>query len=121
VASFLRALMVMVIVVALSVACVSTALTSELTRRPAPARILGDETSGVPKEIALTIAEGETVAEIAHKLRANGLIRDTLLFRLIALQQGLGEAVQPGTYPLRHGMSMQEIIEALQVAPASGS
>jgi cell division protein YceG involved in septum cleavage len=105
--------MLIVIVIALSVAGISTAATTALTRSAAPVRANGDE----PEEVTLTIAEGETVAEIAHKLRANGLIRNSLLFRLIALQRGLGQSLQPGTYTLTHEMSMYEILTTLQRAP----
>ncbi len=112
----LRAFMLLVIIAALIVAGVSTALTNELTRQAAPVGTNGDETLDETEEVELTIEEGETVAEIAHKLRANDLIRNPLLFRFIVAQRGLGQSLQPGTYTLRREMSLNEIIEVLQPA-----
>lgn len=114
---FLKAFMLLVIIAALIVGGVSTALTNELARQAAPVGTNGDEAADETEEVEVTIEEGETVAEIAHKLRANGLIRNPLLFRFLVAQRGLGQSLQPGTYTLRREMSLNEIIEMLQPAP----
>jgi UPF0755 protein len=116
---FFRALMVVVIVVALSVAGVSTAVTNELTRPAAPLQPADDKAADEPEGIEFTIAEEESITEIAHKLRANGLIRNVLLFRFVVAQRGEDYSFQPGTYTLRRDMSMQEILATLQPVPAS--
>ncbi len=103
--------MLLVIVVALIVAGVSTALTNEITRVVEPE--VGENGAPLEPEVEFTVEEGETLSSIANRLRANRLISNTLLFRLVAAQQDLDQAIQPGTYILSRDMSMSEIIREL--------
>ena len=103
--------MLLVIVVALIVAGVSTALTNEITRAGDPP--VGGNGAPVEAEVEFTVEAGETLPSIANRLIANRLISNTLLFRLVAEQQDLDEALQPGTYILSRDMSISEIIQEL--------
>jgi len=103
--------MLLVIVVALIVAGVSTALTNEITRIAEPQP--GENGAPDRTEVEFTVEPGETLPDVAERLRANRLISNTLLFRLVVAQQGPDQAIQPGTYTLSRDMSMSEIIRAL--------
>jgi UPF0755 protein len=102
----LRALFLGVALVALMVACAASALLSEI-RRPA----------GQSDEAAEFIVEpGDSTGAIATKLRAEGLIRQPLLFTMLVRSQGLDGNLQAGRYLLRPSMTMSDIISSLQSA-----
>jgi UPF0755 protein len=102
----LRALFLGVALVSLMVACAGYAFLREL-RAPAG-------TSSEPVEI--TIEPGETTSAIATKLRAEGLIRQPLLFTFLVRSQGLDGKLQSGRFLLSPNMTMSEIVAALQTS-----
>jgi UPF0755 protein len=65
--------------------------------------------TGAP--VMLTVFEDQSDAEIAHELAAQGLIRSTLLFQ--GQFRLAGGALVPGTYTLRKGMSVPQIIDRI--------
>lgn len=76
---------------------------------------------GRPKDagepVMLSVFEGQTDAEIADELAAQGLIRSTLLFQ--GQFRLSGGALVPGTYTLRKGMSVPQIVDRITgAAPA---
>jgi UPF0755 protein len=61
--------------------------------------------------IMLTVFEDQSDAEIANELAAQGLIRSTLLFQ--GQFRLSGGALVPGTYTLRKGMSVPQIVDRI--------
>jgi UPF0755 protein len=71
--------------------------------------------TGAP--VMVTVFEDQTDAEIANELAAQGLIRSTLLFQ--GQFRLSGGALVPGTYTLRKGMSVPQIVDRITgAAPA---
>jgi UPF0755 protein len=67
--------------------------------------------------VMLSVFEGQTEAEIADELEAQGLIRSKLLFQ--GQFRLAGGALIPGTYTLRKGMSVPQIVDRITgAAPA---
>lgn len=100
----LRALFFGIGLLSLAVACVSFALLSEI-RRPA---------SESNEQIEIIVEPGATTNDVATKLRAEGIIRQPLLFSYLVRSQDLDGKLQAGRYLLRPNMTMAEIISALQ-------
>ena len=65
--------------------------------------------AGAP--VMVTVFEDQTDAEIANELAAQGLIRSTLLFQ--GQFRMSGGALIPGTYTLRKGMSVPQIVDRI--------
>jgi UPF0755 protein len=99
-----RALMLGVALIALVLACGGFVALSEL-RAPAV-------TEGDPVEFV--VEPGATTSEIATNLRADGLIRQPVLFTLLSRTQGLDGKFQAGRYVLSPTMTMSQIMIALQ-------
>ncbi len=73
--------------------------------------------SDAGEPIMLTIFEDQTDAEVADELAAQGLIRSTMLFQ--GQFRLSGGALIPGTYTLRKGMSVPQIVDRITgAAPA---
>ncbi len=68
--------------------------------------------------ISFIIEPGESVAQVAGDLKAQGLIADTELFRRYVQYKGLDAGIQAGTYTLRQTMTIPEIARTLQKAEA---
>jgi len=102
----LRAVFLGVALVALMVACAGSVVLNEV-RRPA-----GSGNTSVE----FAVEPGESTSAIATKLRAEGLIRQPILFSLLVRSQGLDGNLQAGRYLLRPNMTMSEIISALRSA-----
>lgn len=67
--------------------------------------------------VMLSVFEGQTDAEIADELVAQGLVRSKLLFQ--GQFRLAGGALVPGTYTLRKGMSVPQIVDRITgAAPA---
>jgi UPF0755 protein len=84
--------------------------------------ILGDDddsdsqsSSGDPVEF--TVAEGESVSEIADRLEAEGIIDSALRFRVLATFTGRGEAIRSGDYQLEPGATANSVLTTLTTAP----
>jgi UPF0755 protein len=100
----LRALFLGVALIALTVACISFAILSEL-RRPA---------GSSSQPIEFIVENGDSTTAVATKLGEEGLIRQPIAFSLLVRSQGLEGKLQAGRYLLRKNMTMAEIIAALQ-------
>ncbi len=102
----LRALFLGVALVALMVACAGSIFLSELRRSAGR--------SAEPVEFI--VEPGDSTSAIATKLRAEGLIRQPLLFSVLVRSQSLDGKLQAGRYLLRPNMTIGDIIAALQSA-----
>ena len=67
--------------------------------------------SDAGEPVMLTVFEDQTDAEIADELAAQGLIKSTLLFQ--GQFKLSGGALIPGTYTLRKGMSVPQIVDRI--------
>lgn len=67
--------------------------------------------------VQFVVNEGDNSTDIANKLEKAGLIRNALIFRLLAKVKHLDGNLKHGTYDLSPGMTMDEIITALEGAP----
>src|SRR5215217_1029698 len=73
--------------------------------------------SDAGEPVMLTVFEDQTDTEVADELAAQGLIRSTLLFQ--GQFKLAGGALIPGTYTLRKGMSIPQIVDRITgAAPA---
>ena len=73
--------------------------------------------SDAGEPVMLTVFEDQTDVEVADELAAQGLIRSTLLFQ--GQFKLSGGALIPGTYTLRKGMSVPQIVDRITgAAPA---
>ncbi len=63
--------------------------------------------------VAVTIAEGSSVSDIAEALKDAGLIRSEFIFKLKVRQTGEGATLNSGTFELHEVMSIPDIITTL--------
>lgn len=70
--------------------------------------------SGSSQQIRFVVVKGDTTQSIANRLQQDGLIRNALLFRLWARYKHLDRGIEPGTYFLSAGMTMDQIVLKLQ-------
>jgi len=73
-------------------------------------RPVGDD--GTP--VTFAVEQGETAAEIAARLKQEGLISDAELFRRYVQYHGLDAGIEAGEFALRQTMTIPEIAQALQ-------
>ena len=66
--------------------------------------------------VNFTVNEGDTLGSVSARLRADGIIENTALFRWYARTRG-GIALVPGYYSLRPGDSAGNIVDALSTPP----
>jgi UPF0755 protein len=64
--------------------------------------------------LAFVVEPGETAAEIAARLKQEGLISDVELFRRYVQYHGLDAGIEAGEFTLRQTMTIPGIAEALQ-------
>src|SRR6266404_2220325 len=62
------------------------------------------------------VTQGEGVRQIANDLKAQGLIKDPIIFFLLIKQKGVGEKIQAGEFQLSPSMSTGKIADVLQIA-----
>lgn len=62
------------------------------------------------------VSQGEDVRQIANNLKAQGLIKDSVIFYLLVKQEHVGGKIQAGEFQLAPSMSAQKIASVLQVA-----
>ena len=67
--------------------------------------------SDTGQAVMLSVFEGQTESEIADELERQGLIRSKLLFQ--GQFRLAGGALKPGTYTLRKGMSVPQIVDRI--------
>jgi UPF0755 protein len=92
------------------------ALSAYLALRAGDLAAPGTGSTAVPFEVA----EGETIASVAARLEAQGLVRDAEAFRLLARMERLDSGVQAGQHRLAPGMTAGEVLDALQHATREG-
>lgn len=68
-------------------------------------------------QITVTIPDGATVADMAEVLGQNGLIANARDFRQHVKEQGVESNLKPGTYKIRAGTSVEEIVDMLVAGP----
>ncbi|HET9110512.1 MAG TPA: endolytic transglycosylase MltG [Ktedonobacterales bacterium] len=61
------------------------------------------------------VKSGDTTASVAQRLQDDGLIRNALLFRVWARYKKLDRGIEQGVYQLNPSMTMNAIIQKLQV------
>ena len=82
----------------------------------------GDVTKPVsndPTPQRFVVEPGMSVADIGKRLAAQGLIRDSELFRIYMRLNGLDAGVKAGAFTLRPNMSIEQIALALQRSQAN--
>ncbi len=62
------------------------------------------------------VTQGEGVRQIANDLKAQGLIKDPIIFFLLIKQKNIGEKIQAGEFQLSPSMSAGKIADILQLA-----
>jgi UPF0755 protein len=63
--------------------------------------------------VQFKVLNGDTTNAVAARLEKDGLIRNALLFRLLAKFRKLDTQIEPGTYHLSPNMTMDTIIQTL--------
>ena len=71
--------------------------------------------SHVSTTVNFQVQSGDTTASVAQRLQDDGLIRNALLFRAWARYKKLDRGIEQGVYQLNPGMTMDQIIQKLQV------
>jgi len=66
-----------------------------------------------------TIAEGQSVNEIANNLKSRDLIRESWSFKIYVWQKGLGKNFQTGDFILSKSFNIPRIVKALTSKPES--
>lgn len=69
----------------------------------------------ITTNIAFEVKSGDTTASVAQRLQDDGLIRNALLFRVWARYRKLDRGLEQGIYELSPSMTMDGIIQKLQV------
>jgi UPF0755 protein len=64
--------------------------------------------------VTFVISPGETVAEIATRLKEAGLVVDAVLFRRYVQYHGLDTGIEAGEFTLRQTMTIPEVADVLQ-------
>ncbi len=62
------------------------------------------------------IAPGETATVISERLAEVGLVPNARLFRMAVIWRGAEDRMLAGSYQVRQGMSMNELIDAFQIS-----
>jgi UPF0755 protein len=75
---------------------------------------LGQPAGSDDTPLAFVVESGETAAEIAARLKQEGLISDAELFRRYVQYHGLDAGIEAGEFTLRQTMTIPGIAEALQ-------
>ncbi len=70
--------------------------------------------SGSTATVRFVVVPGDTTNSVAARLEKDGLIRNAILFRLLARYRHLDTGIEPGVYLLTPGMTMDQIIRKLQ-------
>ncbi len=73
-----------------------------------------DARSSGTGDVPFAVQNGDTPATIGTRLKSMGMLSDAELFRLLARARGVENNLQAGEYTLKRGMTMDEILIALQ-------
>ena len=102
-----RALLIVITLGCLLVAGIFTLLLRELTMT----------VSDVNVAQTFVVADSEPLTVISNNLQSAGLIRRAILFRWLTNSRDAAGKLQPGSYSFSPNMTMNQILEAMQVAP----
>jgi UPF0755 protein len=80
---------------------------------PAPAAPPEGETA------SFVIQQGETTATIAQRLAQQGFVAHPAIFRFWVQWKGAEGRLQAGEYRLRHGMSLDDLVDTMLAAPST--
>lgn len=67
------------------------------------------------RAVAFSVGAGDSVGTVANRLRNDGLISNSLLFKLDARLQNLSGKLKPGVFHLRASMSIDQVVSTLSV------
>jgi len=67
------------------------------------------------EEKTVVIQKGESTGQIADKLAKNGLIKNSLAFRIYIRLNNLKPSIQAGTFKIKRGLSIEKILQNLAV------
>jgi UPF0755 protein len=70
-------------------------------------------------QVSFSVPQGATAKDIADILYKAGLIKSSLLFRVIAKNRGLDGRLKAGDYILEEGLTMSQIVERLEKGQVS--
>ena len=73
--------------------------------------------SGSTATVQFVVNDGDSTTDVADNLQKAGLIHNALVFRLFARFKHLDGALKHGTYTISPGMTMDQIIAALEGPP----
>ena len=82
---------------------------------------VNQQVAGVPGEgdpVEVSIEEGASAATVGQTLAEQDVIRNSLAFRLVARSRGFDANITSGVYQLETGMSVDEVIAAMESGPA---
>ncbi|HYM83456.1 MAG TPA: endolytic transglycosylase MltG [Candidatus Dormibacteraeota bacterium] len=82
-----------------------------VAQRLAPA--LAEKASEDPGPVDWVVVPGDTVATVADRLVADGLVRSRPAFLYAAMEQDLGSKLVAGTFRLDHDMTPPQVVTAL--------
>ena len=68
--------------------------------------------------LKLTIDKGQTVTQVANKLKESGLINSDTLFKLLAKVKGLASSLKAGEYTIPANVSLEQLIKVFAIGPA---
>jgi UPF0755 protein len=107
-----RGILVMALLLALVGAVVFQALQWSAAREEKP------PPPGQPRTV--TVASGQSSADIAKTLRDAWVIDSVNRFRESAAERGLDSLLKPGTYRLKTGMNVDAVLDILAKGPSTG-
>src|SRR3989338_4538881 len=65
------------------------------------------------ESLIFVVAKGDGVKEISNRLKANGLIRSSIVFFLLVKQSGIDKKIEAGDFRFSPSMAAKEITENL--------
>jgi UPF0755 protein len=74
---------------------------------------LTDPASSDTTQVPFVVQDGDTAASIAARLASEGLLQDRRAFVLTALDRGVEDKLEAGTYVLRRNMTPDQLVGAL--------
>ncbi len=85
---------------------------AKIVHQPSPAKVQ-------PKSYAFHLALGMPLFNLAQFLFAHHLVANAMGFDMTMKNTGIDQAVQPGTYVFREGMSVKQLLQVLKRGPSS--
>ena len=77
--------------------------------------------SGSTATVQFVVKDGDSTTDVADNLQKAGLIHNALVFRLFARFKHLDSGLKHGTYKISPGMTMDQIVAALEGPPVDES